>query len=390
MGFSSSTLKLVPQEIDYGTVPITSVQGIRGAHSLHRLAFYPHSAHVEVVRELLLRFSNPGDRVLDPFCGFGSVIRESILNRRVALGSDIDPLCSKISNASLLPADIVEVTLALQTAVSKIPVDMVLFEQYFSPFFHQATFSELMSFRRSLKGGRTPALAYVEAIAMSLLHGKGAGYFSYSPSSATSMTPAARKQKNQREDSMPDYRALVPRILRRTAQIMQEGIPSHFDSSARRSRVYTADARRLSFLESDGADFILSNPPLPFDRELSEGFWIKRWFLGVQDPFEQGVSLPATKSAWLDFMNESLFELARITKPGRYCAFMLRHWKSEENIAEELIEMASDNLGKYWQTHAFLHASSDQQSDVQSEELWRAMKHKRNSSLPSVVVFRRR
>ena len=58
----------------------------------HYLFRYPAKFHPPAVRTLLKRFSAPGDRVLDPFCGSGTSLIEALLLDRQAIGTDVDPL----------------------------------------------------------------------------------------------------------------------------------------------------------------------------------------------------------------------------------------------------------------------------------------------------------
>lgn len=58
----------------------------------HYLFRYPAKFHPPVARELIERYSEPGDRVLDPFCGSGTLLVEALTMGRRAVGTDIDPL----------------------------------------------------------------------------------------------------------------------------------------------------------------------------------------------------------------------------------------------------------------------------------------------------------
>jgi 16S rRNA G966 N2-methylase RsmD len=46
---------------------------------------------------LIAALSRPGDRVLDPFCGSGTVLIEAMVQGRVAVGTDLSPLALRIS-----------------------------------------------------------------------------------------------------------------------------------------------------------------------------------------------------------------------------------------------------------------------------------------------------
>ncbi len=69
-------------------------------HGIHK---FPAKFFPELPRYLLKRYSNPNDMILDPMCGSGTVILESLLNKRRSIGFDIDPMAQMISKAKTTP-----------------------------------------------------------------------------------------------------------------------------------------------------------------------------------------------------------------------------------------------------------------------------------------------
>lgn len=63
----------------------------------HYLFRYPAKFHPPVARELIKQFSQPGDLILDPFCGSGTLLVEAATLGRRAIGSDIDPIAVFVS-----------------------------------------------------------------------------------------------------------------------------------------------------------------------------------------------------------------------------------------------------------------------------------------------------
>jgi hypothetical protein len=55
--------------------------------------------HPRLARELVARFSQPEDVVLDPFCGSGTVLVEALVAGRKPQGVDLNPLALRISEA---------------------------------------------------------------------------------------------------------------------------------------------------------------------------------------------------------------------------------------------------------------------------------------------------
>lgn len=65
----------------------------------HRSFRYPAKFHPPVARALVERFTSPGDLVLDPFVGSGTLLVESMVLGRHSLGYDIDPLAVFVTKA---------------------------------------------------------------------------------------------------------------------------------------------------------------------------------------------------------------------------------------------------------------------------------------------------
>jgi len=63
----------------------------------HNLFPYPAKFPPAPIREHILRYSQPGEYILDPFCGSGTVLVESLLHKRNAVGIDLNPVSCLIS-----------------------------------------------------------------------------------------------------------------------------------------------------------------------------------------------------------------------------------------------------------------------------------------------------
>lgn len=64
---------------------------------VHGFHAYPGRMHPELARRLVLLGSRPGETVLDPFCGSGTVLVEAVLAGRHARGYDINPLAIRLA-----------------------------------------------------------------------------------------------------------------------------------------------------------------------------------------------------------------------------------------------------------------------------------------------------
>jgi tRNA G10 N-methylase Trm11 len=78
---------------------LLSVPPTRGDGYTHRLFRYPAKFHPPVVRALIERYTAIGDRILDPFCGCGTLLIEAAVLGRRAVGVDVDTVAVEIANA---------------------------------------------------------------------------------------------------------------------------------------------------------------------------------------------------------------------------------------------------------------------------------------------------
>jgi len=70
----------------------------KGIYALHK---YWSKKPYNVVRYFILKYSKKGDIILDPFCGSGISIIESLFKNRKAIGTDINPSAIFITKQTL-------------------------------------------------------------------------------------------------------------------------------------------------------------------------------------------------------------------------------------------------------------------------------------------------
>ena len=75
-----------------------SADTYKGIYALHK--YWSKKPH-NVVRHFILKYTNEDEIVLDPFCGSGISIIESLLTNRKAIGIDINPSAIFITKQTL-------------------------------------------------------------------------------------------------------------------------------------------------------------------------------------------------------------------------------------------------------------------------------------------------
>ncbi len=88
-----------PQSIDLKNRSDVALDRI--AMRLHQLDKYPAKMIPHMARFLIERVSEPGDTVLDPFCGTGTVVREALALGRNAIGLDVNPLATLFTHVKV-------------------------------------------------------------------------------------------------------------------------------------------------------------------------------------------------------------------------------------------------------------------------------------------------
>ena len=78
----------------------------KGIYAMHK---YWSKKPSDLVANFIQRYSQPGDVVLDPFCGSGVTVIESVRQRRRAIGIDINPIAVFLTKSGLERVDVDEV-----------------------------------------------------------------------------------------------------------------------------------------------------------------------------------------------------------------------------------------------------------------------------------------
>ena len=75
------------------------------SYDTHGLHDYPARMIPQIAERLILRYSDFGQQILDPFCGSGTTVIEARLAARNSIGSDINPLAILLAKVKSTPLD---------------------------------------------------------------------------------------------------------------------------------------------------------------------------------------------------------------------------------------------------------------------------------------------
>lgn len=150
----------------------------------HSLCSYHGKLKPAIAHHLILNFSSPGDTVLDPLCGVGTIPFEACLQGRIGIGNDLSDLAYAVTKAKLDKPDLCECQKKLdelnEFIEKNIKSDYVKkelkivstfgYNRNISEYFHQDTLKEIICARLFFKE-KNNKLSSSEAMILScLLH----------------------------------------------------------------------------------------------------------------------------------------------------------------------------------------------------------------------------
>jgi hypothetical protein len=391
-----TNLKLVESVIYYqDEAALWSEDGASNSHSVHNLVTLPDASRAEFAQFFIDRYSSPNDVILDPFCGSGTVALEALIRGRLAYASDANPLALIATDAKLDPADITEVTLFLQMINLRKPVNVNLYRQGFAAHYDLNTYRELVNLKAVLNQSSDRVSQSVKALALSLLHGHTAAYLSAYTSPQTALSPSDQEALNIKRRQSPDYRAVVPRILRKAALALRDGITTSMKKARAQAHTALCDARNLKYLASNSVHLVLTSPPVPQAHDALEDMWLKNWFAGLayeglrERLYPSADTTPHACNRWLEFMGEVLLEMARVVIPGGRVVLNLPEtsFVRKHQLQEKLLQLVQEAFSRYFDAECLL---TNLGKDLHKTD--RAQGSRKNDRVISnrVVVLRRR
>ncbi len=287
-------------------------------HPFHPLATWLGALPPAMAHALIERFSRPGDVVLDPFCGRGTVPLQAILRRRTGVGVDLHPVAALLSGAVLEPPTRRE----LETRIAHLRIEwthaagaardeaaaLLAGSDLAATPFHPRTLAELLFLRRRLdRADRVDR--FLLATLVGILHGARPSFLSDAMPNALGILPApARAGTSERP-----RREVFPLLERRVARLYRSGLPVGrgiaIEGDARSSATAVRDALRARALP-DRVRLVIANPPDLRVTRHGHASWLRLWLLG-EDPgrVEAALASPASRGASAALLGAVLADL---------------------------------------------------------------------------------
>ena len=310
----------------------------RQAHSLHEIS-YRACFKPQLPRFFIERLTDPGDSVFDPFMGRGTTQLESLLLGRKPLGNDINPLGRVFPHPRLDPPTLAQIEDRLKE------IDLTQAEEKndtLLTFFHVDTLREITALkeyllRREENGELDNVDAWIRMVAINRLTGHSSGFFSvYTLPPNQAVSVESQRKINLRRDQVPDYRAIKPRIVRKSKSLLKDWNGRQLESFEHdlTSILTTTDSRFASGIEDDSAHLVITSPPFLDIVNYQADNWMRCWFIGVDS---STIEISQLKSIveWEATMTGVLSDLRRIVKRGGHIAFEVGEVRSGKVLLEE-------------------------------------------------------
>lgn len=313
----------------------------RQAHRLHEIS-YRACFKAQLPRFFIERLTSPGEIVYDPFMGRGTTLLEAALLGRIPYGNDINPLSRALVEPRLKAPTLEEIEARLQS----IPWDSFTTTSYedLLVFYHPETLAHLEGLRAWLierldSGDWDHIDAWIRMVAINRLTGHSKGFFSvYTLPPNQAVTVERQKRINEKRNQKPDYRDLAQIILRKSKSLLSQGSP-YCEAFA----TFTSQSWSTPAIESDSVALTVTSPPFLDIVNYESDNWLRCWFLGT-DPSTVEISSHKKVLGWQLFIQDTLSELARITKPGGYIAFEVGEVRKASVRLEQNVIAAAEGL----------------------------------------------
>jgi hypothetical protein len=323
-------------------------------HSLHHALYCTSESHPESKRRIITKYTLPGEIVLDPFVATGSTVTEIVINGRIPFVADIDPLNLIIAQGRSVPADLVEIMKFFQVIQLQRPVAVEGYQEIFSPFYEMNTYRELVSLSKVISQSDDQIIPYIRLITLGLLHGHTPGFFSVKTYPQIALSPRQQSMFNARNRLLPEYRAVIPRIIRKAAYLARDCHPSIFSRDTAKDFFIREDGRNLKSIKSASVDAVVTTVPTPSSRSYAAENWIKCWFAGVEQNDLKKYTFES-KQQWVEFFIDTLFEIARVLKKGKYCSLELADFEinhQKVSISDEMTKLLASKFSDLFHLEA--------------------------------------
>lgn len=248
--------------------------------TLHSLCSYQGKLKPAIAHFLVSEFTSPGQRVLDPLSGVGTIPLEARIQGRVGIASDLSPLAAAVSRAKLesfnsdtvwgLLDDLREHVSNNESRFAKDPQRSFGLNGPLEGFFHPQTLSEILSAREYLLAGSMDMYPVerdiIKTSIMHILHGNRPYALSRRSHPLTPFAPTGPTV----------YRPLIDATRARVSKVTP--LLASLGEDTKPGTALLSDFRSLDSLGP--VDAVITSPPFSGSIRFWSTNWMRIWFAG--------------------------------------------------------------------------------------------------------------
>ena len=249
---------------------------------LHSLCSYQGKLKPSLAHHLVGIFASPGDRLLDPFGGVGTIAFEAARHGVLSWSFDLSPAAVVIARAKLDPASsemchavLRELEAFIHTnrpsECERSRASSIRFNGALPDYYHPQTFDEILLARRYFLENRPTdaARAMIFSCILHVLHGNRPYALSRRSHPLTPFAPSGAAH----------YRSLIDRTTAKLERASSADTGTEFVPG---SSLFQ-DATASWPLDVDGLDAVITSPPFYDSTRFYLANWIRLWFSGWDD-----------------------------------------------------------------------------------------------------------
>jgi len=359
----------------------------RQGHPLHHTISYRASFKPELPAFFFKEYLNKKKCVVyDPFGGRGTTAIQANLDGHYAIHNDIHPLSIFLAKSRQIVPPLEKLEEKLQSLSLERQYVPEEGDDKLLPFFHPDTLQEIKCFRRQLKEDPSPAMQFLGLIALSRLHGHSSGFFSVYTFPQVSIPPKAQAKNNQKRNQIPEYRAVLPRILKKLKQDLKEKIPPFYHEFSKKNIYSLSSANLIQSILPESVDLIVTSPPFLDKVDYEGDNWLRNWFLDIPTSIDRKPSIYRNLSEWQDFLGEVLQTSSVLMKPKSRLVMEVGEVVNAGetvHLDEWLVDLA-EQAGLIWEK-TFIQT----QNFTKLSHCWKVSNNEKGTNTHRCVVFRK-